>query len=169
MKEIKLTIDGKEIQLTDEQLKMLGIEPEKKRKNPFERVNPDADDKYYYIRVSGDVADYHDVNDNGDRLLYEASNYFNDKSFAEQVALHQLLYRKLLKFSYDNGYEDTEEWNGGNEHWAIRYNSYRNEFRLYYQDGYKAHEVYFSSEEGAKRAIKEVVEPFMKEHPEFVW
>ena len=30
-------------------------------------------------------------------------------------------------------------------------------------------DVYFSSEKGAKRAIKEVVEPFMKEHPEFVW
>lgn len=168
MKEIKLTVDGKEIRLTDEQLRMLGIEAENK-KNPFERVNPDVDDKYYYIRVSGDVAEYRDVNDNADRLLYEASNYFNDKSFAEQVALHQLLYRKLLKFAYDNGFEDTAEWNGGNEHWAIRYNSYRNEFRLYYQDGYKAHEVYFSSEEGAERAIKEVVKPFMKEHPDFVW
>ena len=167
MKEIKLTIDGKEIQLTDEQLKMLGIEPEKKRKNPFERVS--GDDKYYYAIVSGDVLRHVDINDKTDRRLYNAINYFNDKTFAEQVALHQLLYRKLLKFSYDNGYEDTEEWNGGNEHWAIRYNSYRNEFRLYYQDGYKAHEVYFSSEEGAKRAIKEVVEPFMKEHPEFVW
>ena len=164
MKEIKLTIDGKEIQLTDEQLKMLGIEV---KKNPFDRVS--GDDKYYYAIVSGDVLRRVDINDKTDRRLYNTINYFNDKTFAEQVALHQLLYRKLLKFSYDNGYEDTEEWNGGNEHWAIRYNSYRNEFRLYYQDGYKAHEVYFSSEEGAKRAIKEVVEPFMKEHPEFVW
>ena len=39
MKEIKLTIDGKEVQLTDEQLRMLGIGLEKKRKNPFDRVN----------------------------------------------------------------------------------------------------------------------------------
>ena len=30
-------------------------------------------------------------------------------------------------------------------------------------------DVYFSSEEGAKRAIHEVVEPFMEEHLEFVW
>lgn len=164
MKEVKLTIDGKEIQLTDEQLKMLGIEV---KKNPFDRVS--GDDKYYYAIVSGDVLRRVDINDKTDRRLYNAINYFNDKTFAEQVALHQLLYRKLLKFAYDNGFEDTEEWNGGNEHWAIRYNSYRNEFRLYYQDGYKAHEVYFSSEEGAERAIKEVVEPFMKEHPEFKW
>ena len=166
MNENYLVLNGKRVDLTEEQLKTLGIVT---KKNPFERANPNADDKYYYIRVSGDVAGYRDVNDNADRLLYEASNYFNDKSFAEQVALHQLLYRKLLKFAYDNGFEDTAEWNGGNEHWAIRYNSYRNEFRLYYQDGYKAHEVYFSSEEGAERAIKEVVKPFMKEHPEFVW
>ena len=29
--------------------------------------------------------------------------------------------------------------------------------------------VWFSSEEGAERAIEEVVEPFVKEHPEFKW
>ena len=168
MKEIKLTIDGKEIQLTDEQLKMLGIEPEKKRKNPFDE--PRFSQDYYFTNECGiGKYFYYDKNDYDYGKLCNAANVFTNEHFAKQVALHQLLYRKLLKFSYDNGYEDTEEWNGGNEHWAIRYNSYRNEFRLYYQDGYKAHEVYFSSEEGAKRAIKEVVEPFMKEHPEFKW
>ena len=168
MKEIKLTIDGKEIQLTDEQLKMLGIEPEKKRKNPFEE--PRFSQDYYFTNECGiGKYFYYDKNDYDYGKLRNGANVFTDKHFAEQVALHQLLYRKLLKFAYDNECEDTEEWNGGNEHWAIRYNSYRNEFRLYYQDGYKAHEVYFSSEEGAERAIKEVVEPFMKEHPEFVW
>ena len=167
MKEIKLTIDGKEIQLTDEQLKMLGIEPEKKRKNPFERVA--EDEVYFQIGIDGDVFSLYEYGTTSDEDSVLCVNYFNDEAFAKQVALHQLLYRKLLKFSYDNGYEDTEEWNGGNEHWAIRYNSYRNEFCSYYQDGYKAHDVYFSSKEGAERAIKEVVEPFMKELPEFVW
>lgn len=164
MNENYIVINGKRLELTKEQLKTLGIEV---RKNPFERV--DGDNRYYYTIVGGDVLRRVDINDRTDRMAYNAVNYFNDGKFAEQVDLHQLLYRKLLKFAYDNGFEDTAEWNGGNEHWAIRYNSYRNEFRLYYQDGYKAHEVYFSSEEGAKRAIKEVVEPFMKEHPEFVW
>ena len=168
MKEIKLTVDGKEVRLTDEQLRMLGIEPEKKRKNPFEE--PRFSQDYYFTNECGiGKYFYYDKNDYDYGKLRNGANVFTDKHFAEQVSLHQLLYRKLLKFAYDNECEDTEEWNGGNEHWAIRYNSYRNEFRLYYQDGYKAHEVYFSSEEGAKRAIKEVVEPFMKEHPEFVW
>ena len=159
-----IVINGKRVELTDEQVKALGI----KRKNPFERANPDADDKYYYIRVSGDVADYHDVNDNGDRLLYEASNYFNDEQFAEQVALHQLLYRKLLKFAYDNGCEDTV-WNDRNYHWHIFYNYIDDCFDIQGNSGFKFHSVHFKSQVCAERAIKEVIEPFMKEHPEFVW
>ena len=166
MNENYLVLNGKRVDLTEEQLKTLGIVT---KKNPFERANPNADDKYYYIRVSGDVAGYRDVNDNADRLLYEASNYFNDKSFAEQVALHQLLYRKLLKFAYDNGFEDTAEWDGNHSHWCIRYNDNREKFDSYCQNGYKALDVYFSSKEGAERSIKEVIEPFMKKHPNFMW
>ena len=156
-------INGKRIKLTDEQVKTLGIE----RKNPFDRV--DGDDRHYYAIVGSDVLRRVDINDRTDRGLYNAINYFNDKTFAKQVSLHQLLYRKLLKFAYDNGFEDTAEWDGENAHWVIRYNENRNEFCSYYQDGYKARDVYFSSKEGAERSIKEVVEPFMKEHPEFVW
>lgn len=167
MGENYIVINGKRAELTEEQLRQLGIKPEKKRKNPFERVTKGR--QYYLISGGGNIASCTENTDSYDNDAYCAVNYFNDKQFAKQVALHQLLYRELLKFAYDNECEDTAEWDGDHEHWAIRYNSYRNEFRLYYQDGYKAQEVYFSSEEGAKRAIEEVVEPFMKEHPEFVW
>lgn len=168
MKEIKLTIDGKEIQLTDEQLKMLGIEPEKKRKNPFKE--PECLRDYYFTNeYSIGKYFYYDKNDYDYVKLRRAVNVFTNKAFAEQVALHQLLYRKLLKFAYDNECEDTAEWDGKNAHWVIRYNENRNEFCSYYQDGYKAQDVYFSSKEGAERAIEEVVKPFMRELPEFVW
>ena len=167
MSENYIVINGKRAELTEEQMKALGIETEKKRKNPFERVS--SDEKYYYAIVSGDVLRRVDINDRTDRRLYNAINYFNDKQFANQVALHQLLYRKLLKYAYDNGFEDTSEWDGCNQHWAIRYNGTLNKFIAHYQRGYKAQGVYFSSEKGVEQAIAEVVEPFMKEHPEFVW
>lgn len=167
MSENYIVINGKKIELTEEQLKQLGIEPEKKRNNPFERVA--TGNVYYKITGYGNVDNYREGRDSIDRALYGAVNYFNDEAFAEQVALHQLLYRKLLKFAYDNGIEDTVEWDGNNSHWAIRYNDNLNKFDSYCQNGYKARDVYFSSEEGAERAIEEVVEPFMKEHPEFVW
>ena len=156
-------INGRRIKLTDEQVKTLGIE----RKNPFDRV--DGDDRHYYTIVGCDVLRRADINDITDRGLYNAINYFNDKTFAEQVSLHQLIYRKLLKFAYDNGFEDTAKWDGISSHWAIRYNDNLNKFDSYCQNGYKARDVYFSSEEDADRAIHEVVKPFMKDHPDFVW
>ena len=167
MKEIKLTIDGEEVQLTDEQLRMLGIEPKKKRKNPFERVA--EDEVYFQIGIDGDVFSLYEYGSTSDEESVLCVNYFNDEAFAKQVSLYQLLYRKLLKYAYENDFEDTAEWDGENAHWVIRYNESRNEFCSYYQDGYKARDVYFSSKKSAERAIKEVVEPFMKEHPEFKW
>ena len=167
MKEIKLTIDGKEIQLTDEQLKMLGIEPEKKRKNPFERVA--EDEVYFRIGMGGDVFSSYECGDTSDEESVLCVNYFNDDAFAEQVSLQQLLYRKLLKVSYDNECEDTAEWDGVNPHWHIIYNKVNDVFITMKKLASKDFTVYFSTEEGAERAIGEVVEPFMKEHPEFVW
>lgn len=167
MKEIKLTIDGKEVQLTEEQLKVLGIEIEEKRKNPFERVKPN--ERYHYVTSDGVIGEYIDANDATDTQLYKISNYFNDEAFAKQVALHQLLYRKLLKFAYDNNCEDTQEWNEKNQHWTIYYNHNRHKFEADNWGTFHRSDVYFSSEDGAKAAIKEVVEPFMKDHPEFKW
>ncbi len=167
MKEIKLIIDGKEVKLTDEQLKLLGIGIEEKRKNPFERV---AEGKTYYrIDRDGKVDNFCEHGYSTDDALKMVNNYFNDESFASQVALHHLLYCKLLEFAYENDGEDVKEWDGSNERWTIRYGSNLNKFFAYSQERYKAPDVYFSSKEATERAINEVVEPFMKEHPDFIW
>lgn len=165
MKEIKLTIDGKEVQLTKEQLKMLGIKEE--RNNPFERVG--SGDRFFAIDNMNGIQTCTDMSYARDEAYYNGVNYFNDKAFAKQVALRQLLYRKLLKFAYDNEYEDNQKWNGENPHWCIDYDNNRKKFDTTWQDLVQYSHVYFSTKEGAERAIKEVVEPFMKEHPEFVW
>lgn len=166
MNENYIVINGKRAELTEEQMKALGIETEKKRKNPFDRVTGDCRD--YYVIVSGDVLRYVDINDRTDRELYNAINYFNDKLFAIQVALHQLLYCKLLKFSYDNECEDVE-WDLRNSHWYVFYNYDDKDFYVQSNDSFKHQGVYFASQTLAERAIKEVIEPFLKEHPDFVW
>lgn len=156
-------INGKRIKLTDEQVKALGI----KRKNPFKRVN--EDERYYFIESSDNVSSFLYAKDCTDRMLFDAVNHFNDEAFANQVALHQLLYRKLLKFAYDNGCEDTAEWDGENKHWCLQYSCDTGGIVVWAVRCYKGQNVYFSSDEGAKRAGKEVIMPFMKEHPDFVW
>lgn len=166
MKEIKLTIDGKEVRLTDEQLKALGIEVDTKRNNPFDRVNDN--DTYFCITSDNKMSFHTDDDGTYDRSLYNTVNYFNDETFANQVALHQLLYRKLLKFAYDNGCEDVE-WNPRHAHWYIYYDIANDKFCINANDTFKHQGVYFSTGRCAERAIEEVVKPFVKEHPEFVW
>lgn len=168
MNENYIVINGKKIELTEEQVKALEI---KLRKNPFERV---AElEAHYYINAFNEVQrasdDMDQITNQINDMLFGCSNYFNDDSFANKIALHQLLYRKLLKFAYDNKYEDTEEWNGNNRRFCIIYDSIHNEYDTWSTMYYKQSVVYFSSEEGAERAIREVVEPFAKEHPDFVW
>lgn len=159
-----IVINGKKAELTEEQMEALGIET---RKNPFERIEKGKE--YYCISTNGEVYNYSDGRDLFDNSIYVESNYFNDKGFAKQVALHQLLYHKLLKFAYDNGCKDTAEWNGENQHWCIYYSNSRKRFDPTWHDLAQYSYVYFSSVKGAQAAIKEVVEPFVKEHPKFVW
>lgn len=164
MNENYLVLNGKRVDLTEDQLKALGIVT---KKNPFERVTTKTE-PYYYIDALDCIQTVVDNKGEDDNISFEIGNYFNDEATAQQVRLHQLLYRKLLKFSYDNGFEDIE-WNNLNDHWYIFYNYAGCCFNCRRNDGCKSQNVYFSSEEAAERAIKEVVRPFMKEHPEFVW
>lgn len=100
---------------------------------------------------------------------FDCHNYFNDEAFANQVALHQLLYRKLLKYAYDNKCED-EEWNGNNMHAYIIYSFMNKDYDIRWTcDDKKQGTVYFKSTTWATAALNEVVMPFAKEHPEFVW
>lgn len=164
MNENYAIINGKRVELTDEQVKALGVET---RKNPFEKVK----EHYVYYRVTeyGDAEDYIESGDYTDQHLYENVNYFNDKTFANQVALHQLLYRKLLKFAYDNECEDNQTWNKINCHYYISYSIDEGRFYADVTWRFKHNDVWFCSRKSAECAIKEVVEPFMKEHPDFVW
>ena len=169
MKEIKLTIDGKEIQLTEEQAKALKLELLMKMKssNPFERVEKYAE--YYCIKGTGEIYDYCEDGGSFDSTLYSESNYFNNKNFANQVALHQLLYRKLLKYAYDNECTD-KEWDGTNVHVYIIYSSMKKDYDIRWTRSEKEPgTVYFKTPTRATAALNEVVMPFVKEHPEFVW
>lgn len=159
-----IVINGKRTELTDKQLKALGIEV---RKNPFERVA--KGNAYYKITGYGNVDNFREDGDSTDQALYDGVNYFTDESVAQQVALHQLLYRKLLKFAYDNGLEDDKPWDCDNKHYHVYYSHAYKTFTAELNYEGKHAGVYFPSPEAAKQAIEEVIEPFMKEHPEFVW
>lgn len=158
MNENYIVINGKKTELTEEQMEALGIVVEK---NPF------ATETERYVCTIVEPAST-DVILNKP-FLNDAALAFNNRDFAYQVALHQLFYRKLLKFIYDNGYVDMTEWNGGNPHWYITYATDIKDFVVGEDFVFKAHSIYFLSEEAAECAIYEVIKPFMKKYPEFKW
>ena len=162
-----IVINGKKIELTEEQLKALDIEVKKKRNNPF-NDQLKVDDIFYYITSNGvrlnDDDDY-----NADMIT--AANSFNDGIFAKQLYLHELLNRKLLKYAWDNNAEDCSEWDedGVNPHYYIYFGSTKGHFVVEANHYCRSQNIYFSSEKVAKQAIIDVIKPFMEEHPEFVW
>lgn len=161
-------INGKRIELTEEQLKQLGIEVEEKRNSPFDRVS--GSESYYFISAEDNIDITSEAYIEVDQLYFDNANYFNDTDFANQVMLHQQLYRKLLKYAYDNNAED-REWDKAsvNSHYFIYFDSAKGHFVV--GDNHYCHSqsIYFSSENVAKQAIQDVVEPFLAEHPEFIW
>jgi hypothetical protein len=166
MKEIKLTIDGKEVQLTEEQIKALNLVLEEKLRNPFKKVNGE----YYCIKETGEIYNYWDNQDSYDNQIYDNANYFNDPAFARILMLDQLLQRKLLRFAYENNCLDTALRNGITQHWYIGYDYKTKDYVACssYQIS-EANTVYFNSENAAKCAIAQVIRHFELEHPEYKW
>lgn len=158
MSENYIVINGKKAELTEEQLKALGIE--ENPENPFAGRK-----KYVYTIVEPGGTDK--VLNNPS--LRENGLAFNDMEFAHQVALHQLFYRLLLKYAYDTNTIDRAEWNGNNRHYnIIRSNSGRYFARVWISEK-DPNSVYFNSSEAVNDAIRNVIPHFVREHPEFVW
>lgn len=163
-----IVINGKKAELTEEQLKALGIKVEKKRNNPF-NSELKAEDTHFIIAEGVKTSYYDPITD---KCRLNNANSFKDKYFATQVYLHELLNRKLLKYAWDNEAGDCE-WRGCNNktYYYIFFDYLDKVFSIanivikYKNQG----TVYFSKQEVAENAIEDVVKPFMEDHPEFVW
>ena len=163
-KDCYLEIDGKRTKLTDEQLKALGLYEEPKA-NPFERTQQNQ--QFYYIDFVGKVEDVKYCNKNVSDKLLDVANYCTDKSLMQQRALHETLNRLLWRFSMENNGDKIRQ--------------YDRCYYIFYRKGNKSFgttfdtnclnegTIYFYSEEIAQKAIDDIVLPFMKYHPEFIW
>ena len=162
-----IVINGKKAELTEEQLKALDIEIKKKRNNPF-NGKLKYGDEYFIIDEQG-VKTFFYVHIIDEDMLNNG-NCFNDKDFANQVYLHELLNRKLLKYAWDNKAEDGDWKVKTNSRYYITFNTETKRFGIGMPDVCKStNVVYFSSVDVARKAIEDVIKPFMENHKEFVW
>ena len=164
-----ICINGKKAELTEEQMKALGIELPKV--NPFERKYNNGC-KYYSINNNGHVMEYRDggKNSTADNLRHEVANYCTDKAIMEQRALHETLNRLLWRYSMEHDGDKVDWGNTDQRKWYIFWEIGQNRFHHEYSYiCYDYGRVYFYNGAIAKNAIEEIIEPFMKAHPEFKW
>lgn len=168
-----ICINGKKAELTEEQMKALGIELPKD--SPFDRA--EMRKIYYYISPVGDVTSAHETEASFDKYCFDVANYCTDKEIMKQRVLHENLSRLLWRYSMEHkSNEIHKSATNRTVKYGIGYWEPDDTWRI---DGSGFHptacargyslEPYFESEEIAQNAIKEIVEPFMAEHPDFVW
>lgn len=138
-----------------------------RQKNPFMKVN--YGEKYFFIDGKDDIVEFAETNHRGDREQETHANYFNNYMYARQTMLHQLLYRKLLQFAYKWNAFDNRPWDGITDHFYIVYNYTYKKFEFAASTTLKQGTVYFATISAAKKAIEDVVEPFVTKYPEFNW
>ena len=156
-----LMLNGKRIDLTEEQVKTLTAE---EKKNPFERG--EFEDRYFSIMSAGVVLSCVEEGLDLDDKRFAIANYCTDKAMMEQRALHETLNRLLWRYSEEHGGDGEWDMKRGHYYIGVAYNNIL-------PFGTSAEKtqgvVYFKYEEIAKAAIEEIVKPFMEQHPEFVW
>lgn len=168
--ENKIILNGVEYTLSAELAEKLMAEVTEQKvqrdlKSPLEREEYDT---YYYITPFGHVSIDTDDKLRTDDDKYNVANYCRDKGLMEQRALHETLNRMLWRYSEMHGGDNP--WDGSNHHYYIYRISDSGGLCVTYSDAFHTEGVvYFKEERIAINAIIEVVEPFMAEHPEFVW
>lgn len=158
-----IVINGKKAELTEDQLKALGIEVPKA--NAFDRRK--EGEKFYFINTRGEVEDTHETGCPWDNDVYNIANYCADETFMKQRVLHEVLDRLLWRFSMMNGGDKIDWENNGTCKYTIYYDYYNKRFCVDYFHYSKYTNVSFCSGKIAERAINEVIKPFIAAHPEF--
>ena len=163
-----ICIDGVKVLLNDSQISELRaiLEKRKTKKNSlFERQS--YGDEYYFINSIGEVVSSCDFTYDYDLTRYNNANYCTDEELLRQRALEEILARRLWRYSMEHG-GDKIDWSDGQCKYAIYYDI---EDGLFYTTCNTTcqtiNTTYFVDRETALNAIKEVVEPFMKEYPDF--
>lgn len=153
--QVEIKANGKTVQveITEEQLKELGLIEERSRTG-YERV--EVEETYYLVEVDDEITN---MKHNGqlDRDCYDVGNYYSNKTIAENNARADRLLRHLRQWQAQNDEPiSVEDWNNeSKKKWFIIY-SYSSEemYAEYYYIMRLPNTIYFATKEKAEEAIE---------------
>lgn len=150
---VELKVNGKTVQveMTEEQLKELGVIKERSRTG-YERVK--KGEMYYVINTKDDsMMNIKEFNDETDEQCYNIGNYYNDKIIAKNNARADRLLCCLRQWQALN--DRAINWKNKNiRKYTIRYDYAMNMFNVIPNVCERClNDVYFTTRETAQRAI----------------
>lgn len=169
-----LMLDGKKYELSDDLIDALRpavAEPEKESSFQW-----DIGKNYWFIGSGGGAFLDSNTNADLDEKRHAVANYCTDKALMEQRAMHETLNRLLWRYSEEHGGDErTWAYDGRwtpNYHYFItmEFVSGKGIVTTNANDSNKVHGVvYFRDKATTEAAIEEIVNPFLGDHPDFVW
>ena len=158
-----IVINGKKAELTEEQLKQLGIEVSK---NKRERVK--VGDMFFFVDRSNCIDLCIDNRVPRSNYCYDTHNYFKTKEEAQEYAKVLEIKRQLMKIA--NKYNDFVDWNDRvQEKWFFKYHIDAGVTISFVCYAKYAETIYFSSKEIAEQAIDEIGEDNIKKYLTYEW
>lgn len=155
----KLIVEGKEfdIEIYDPELQKLIAPP---KQTGYERVSPK--NTYWYADAT-DVDNLMDEDCEFEKEVYEAANYYSDRTVAKNNARADKLMRQLRRFAVEHRQKELD-WNDGEQcHYYIYFDNDNGEFDIDDNVVYRTYGcIYFDSPETAKLAIDTF-------HDELIW
>jgi len=149
-------VNGKKIELTEEQVKLLKEEP--KKKSSWDKRGKEGE--FYCIDEYLDVISLSDDGTSADINLYEIANYNTDKEFMKMKALEFKL--SLLLTRFRDEHDDKPTWKDNGYKCYIFYNYSENNFEISglafnYRE---LSQVYFKTNEIAEKALETFKDEF---------
>lgn len=143
-----IVINGKKAELTEEQLKQLGIEVGKDK-----RWRAEESVLYYFTADTGKIGMSREYLMDVDNIRYDTHNYFKTKEEAKKYAEVLEIKRQLMKFADEHNGADSSQ-----RKWFITYhtNSLDGIALSSSVNTRNAETIYFSSKEIAQQAIDEI-------------
>ena len=161
MNENYLFIEGIKVPLTDEQVAMIKGTGAQAKKTAFSRAK--EGEFYWLIGDNCVVEEAYEAGFGEDEERFKCANYCTDRCLIEERAIREELSRLLWRFSMENGGEniDWEDLNQSKYSIYIYFDNKSLKWEIYKAIKCKfLNEIYFIDEDTARRAIREIVEPF---------
>lgn len=118
---------------------------------------------FYFGNAVGKSVCEIDGRDSRDRELYEVANYFFTREKAEEINFKQTLFRRMQRFSDENGWNENDWTHEGRRQWFISYDYDKDKFVI---DSYLTFrdfgQVYFVSLDVAREALELFKEDLIK-------